>query len=48
MSTVYKKMGWGDKWYAVDPIGQNGLLILRWGRDVTIYQIKYTTFSVEV
>lgn len=48
VSTICKKIGWGERQYAVDPIGQNGLLILGWGRDVTIYQIKNTTFSVEV
>lgn len=43
-----KKIGWGDRWFAVDPFGKSEGLLLGWGMDVTIHQIRSTNFSIEV
>lgn len=48
VSTVCKKMGLGDRWYVVDPIGKSGGLLLEQGTDVTIFQIITTAFSMEI
>lgn len=48
ISTVCKKLGQGDRWFVVDPIGGNGGLLLGWEKEVFIYQIMNTTFSIEL
>lgn len=48
VNTVCKKLGWGDRWYWVDLIRKSGGLLLGWGSDVTIHQIRSTNFSSEV
>lgn len=35
-------------WYAVEPNGRSGGLLLGWGFGVTIHQIMHTTYTIEV
>lgn len=30
VSTVCKKLGWGDKWYVIDLVGRSGGLLMGW------------------
>lgn len=32
----------------VNPVGRSGGLLLGWGKEVTIYQVQCTSFSIEV
>lgn len=48
MRTICKNLGWEERWFVVNPIGRSGGLLLGWDRNVTIYQIRNTTFSIEV
>lgn len=48
VSTVCKKNGWGKRWFAVDPIGKSGGLLLGWSLDVIIHHIRSTHYSLEV
>lgn len=48
MSTVYKELGWANRWKEVDPVGKSGRLLMWWGRDVTIHTIQLSDFCVEV
>lgn len=48
MGTACKKIGWDDRWIIVDSIGKSGGLLLCWGKDVSIFQIITTSFSIKV
>lgn len=48
VGTVCKKLGWGDRWYEVDPEGRSGGLLVGWGHDVIVHQILGCSYSVEV
>lgn len=48
VGTACKKIGWDDRWIIVDSIGKSGGLLLCWGKDISIYQIITTSFSIEV
>lgn len=48
VGTVCKKLGWGDRWFVVDPIGRSGRLLLGWNDEVLVYQIRSSAFSLEV
>lgn len=48
IGTICKNLGWGDRWFVVNPIDRSGSLLLGWDRNVTIYQIRNITFSIEV
>ena len=48
MRSVCKKLGWGDRWFTVEPKGKSGGLLLGWEREVSVHQIINTKFSIEV
>lgn len=48
VGTVCKKIGWDDRWYAVEPRGRSGGLLLEWNSEVIIYQIISSSFCIEV
>lgn len=48
VGTVCKNLGWGDRWFAVDPLGRSGGLLLGWDKEVTIFQIREISFSLEI
>lgn len=38
----------GDRWSVMDPVGRSGGLLLSWTEEVNVYQIKSSTFSLEI
>lgn len=46
--TVCRKLGWGERWRAVDPVGRSGGLLVGWSRNTMVHQIKCSTFCLEV
>lgn len=48
VGSVCKKLGWKDRWYAVDPIGRSASLMVGWSVDVTVHQVISSRFSIEM
>lgn len=48
MSNVCKKLGWENRWHAIDPVGRIVGLLLGWGEELTIHKIQDSAFCVEV
>lgn len=48
VETVCRKLGWGERWQYVDPVGKSGGLLLELGSEVTIHQLHSTEYSIEV
>lgn len=48
MGIVCKNLGWGDRWLAMNPNERSEGLLMRWDRNVTIYEIKHNSFSIKV
>lgn len=48
VGTVCKKLGWGDRWMVVNPVGRSGGLLLGWADGVTIHQVRTSSFCMEV
>lgn len=48
VGSVYKKLGFKNRWYVENPIGKSAGLLLGWSKDVTIHQIISSGFSIEV
>lgn len=39
VGSICKQLGWKDRWYAVDPVGKSGGLLVGWSEEVKIHQI---------
>lgn len=37
VGTMCRKLGWGDRWYEVEPKGKSGGLLLGLGTDVVVH-----------
>lgn len=48
VGTVCRNLGWGDRWFSVESFGRSGGLLLGWDKEVTIFQIRETNFSLEI
>lgn len=45
---VCKRMRWRDRWYAVEPNGKSGGLLLGWDEGVTVHQVRNSSFYIEL
>lgn len=48
VGSVCRKLGWGDRWYEVDPEERSGGLLLGQSSDVIVHQIHSNSYSIEV
>lgn len=48
MDSVSKKLGWKDRWYAVEHIDKSGGLLVGWTEEVKVHQIISSSFSIEL
>lgn len=48
VATVCKKLGWGERWYTIEPVEKSGGMLLGWRSEVTVHQIHSIDYSIEV
>lgn len=46
VSTVCKQVGWGDRWHVVNPLGMSGGLLVGWTEQVTVHQVRDSSFCI--
>lgn len=48
IGTVCRKLGWGERWHAIQLVRKSGELLLGLGNEFTIHHIQSTSYRIEV